>query len=277
MNPDGSHAVQITSIPPGGASVASEKPNDFDWSPDGSRLAFARVEFGPFSDFEHVYVVNSGGSGLTDITDAVGGVGIGCHQCVFAHPGWSPDGTRIVLGRHLGGSNLPTPVDLFSVDPDGGGVAQITASGVGIDADWQPQPGTIPAGPTPRRDPRLTISRRRARMSRRGSVAIRVRCDVPGPGNACSGTLRLVTTRPSPCLRRRVSLGAVGFRIPGGHTANIRVNITRRGRRLVACRRTLGVRAIATVVRVGGGAPVTFKASLTLKTRRRARASATRS
>ncbi|MGH9024590.1 MAG: TolB family protein [Acidimicrobiia bacterium] len=83
MNPDGSDVRQLT---------MSEGTNSTPfWSPDGSRIAFAREVDG---DFE-IYVMNADGSGQTPITD---------NSADDFSPTWSPDGTRIVFATNRDGS-----------------------------------------------------------------------------------------------------------------------------------------------------------------------------
>jgi hypothetical protein len=73
------------------------------WSPDGSRLVFARPDFA-------VFTVNVDGSDLRRITP---------ENQLATSPHWSPDGSRIV-GLLIDGSIGGRDHQIFSVEPDGG-------------------------------------------------------------------------------------------------------------------------------------------------------------
>ena len=121
-NADGAGAVQVTD----GMHFDSHPA----WSPDGTRLAFTRLEDGASA----IYVVNADGSHLQRRT--VTG------QAYF--PAWSPDGTRIVYNDENGliyaseaDGDWTIPVHLGFVDewsghpawaPDGGTIAFIKGS-----------------------------------------------------------------------------------------------------------------------------------------------------
>jgi TolB protein len=82
----------VLAVQPNGTGVV-ELPNThgvnaFSWSPDGSRVAFARRD-----DIFHkneIYVMNVDGSNLTQLTFFDG---------TDDEPGWSPDGSKIVWQR----------------------------------------------------------------------------------------------------------------------------------------------------------------------------------
>jgi len=99
------------------------------WSPDGHRIVFVRTggEFPP----EDIYVVNSDGSGLRQLT----------HTNQFQNgPSWSPDGKQIVFAR--GGSN--TDYDLFVMNADGSQVEQLTRGpGNELSPAWSPDDSKI--------------------------------------------------------------------------------------------------------------------------------------
>jgi Tol biopolymer transport system component len=120
---DGTGLRQLT--PPGMAF-------DFcsgDWSPQGNEIVFSAHV--PDTERSTIWVVHSDGSGLRKIPVAgCGGVrrlpdrslnpnAIGCQQ-----PTWSPDGTKIVFGRHF--LNPNDYFDLYTVNADGSGLFQVT-------------------------------------------------------------------------------------------------------------------------------------------------------
>jgi Tol biopolymer transport system component len=76
------------------------------WSPDGTRLVFNTI----YSETA-LYVVNVDGSQLREIAP----------QGAFAQ--WSPQGLRIVFEAVASGNQ-----DIYVIDPDGSGLAQLTNS-----------------------------------------------------------------------------------------------------------------------------------------------------
>jgi Tol biopolymer transport system component len=102
MNADGSGLRKLTTGP-----HADSRPA---WSPDGSRIAFARA--GDSSSCG-IYVMNADGSGLTRLTSGCGDI----------TPTWSPDGGRIAFGKWTLGS-LSTGI--YVMNADGSGVSQLT-------------------------------------------------------------------------------------------------------------------------------------------------------
>lgn len=88
------------------------------WSPDGSRIAFARRSGGQ-SD---VWVVNADGSRLRRLTSAPG---------AESHPSWSPDGSKIAYDSAAG----------ISLMRASGGSSSFVAAG--SDPAWSPDGGRI--------------------------------------------------------------------------------------------------------------------------------------
>lgn len=118
MNPDGSGQVRLT----------DNAADDLEpaWSPDGTRIAFISTRDGDHK----LFVMNADGTGVSQLTDYDAG-----------EPAWSPDGTRIAF-------NAASDVgvyDLYTVRPDGTGVARITTGGQGMNADaaWSPDGSRI--------------------------------------------------------------------------------------------------------------------------------------
>jgi len=102
MNPDGSGLTNLTNDP---------RP-DFQpaWSPDGSRIAFSRVEF---DGSQHVWVMNADGTGQQQVGTSDGG-----------DPSWSPDASRIAFTSF---SPDFTDFDIHVMNADGTGEVAITS------------------------------------------------------------------------------------------------------------------------------------------------------
>jgi TolB protein len=129
-----------------------------DWSPDGTKIAFAR---GEGEDAEDIYVMNADGSDMTQLTsDPAGDNGpqwspdgrkivfqsdrdqspnvdeiylmnsdgtqqerLTVHPGRDAQPSWSPDGRHILFSRDTGD---PPALQLFIMNVDGTGLRQVT-------------------------------------------------------------------------------------------------------------------------------------------------------
>lgn len=106
------------------------------WSPDGSQIVFQRNE-PPVPGMWEIYVVNSDGTGLRNLTNTPGSS--------EQHPAWSPDGKRIVFSRL---DPTPSPeqdlYDLHILDIASGDVVQLTSGPRSeIDAEWSPDGHSI--------------------------------------------------------------------------------------------------------------------------------------
>jgi Tol biopolymer transport system component len=259
MNADGTAARELS------AGTGTGKLLDWDWSPDGTRLAFVRADASAPSPTMRLYVVESSGSGLVQVAE------LGPFYGDRPSPGvsWSPDGTKLMFGEVrlvLPAANVLT--NLFMTNSDGSGLSQVTTSGDIYQPGWRPVPK--PPGSGGRNAPKLRISKSAVRLSRRGDAAIRVTCVAPGIGGVCAGTLRLVAARRVACgskrPRRPVAFGSRRFTIAGKRTAAVKVRLSRKARSIVACRRKVGVRATASVARPTGGV-ATFRSTLVLRAR----------
>lgn len=95
--PDGSGHSRLTP----GTGVEGEA----EWSPDGTKLVFARSR--SFNPPYEIWVMNADGSGLRQLTR---------HKVYSGAPTWSPDGSKIAYVREVGRYS-----HLYEMNPDGSG------------------------------------------------------------------------------------------------------------------------------------------------------------
>lgn len=120
-NPDGSHEIQLTTA----SSVIS------DWSPDGSKIAFDTFDPpGQAATSGNIATINPDGSGFVQLTHEQNDASV--------EPAWSPDGTRMAVGRPIGDH----PHGIFIIDATKGAIlSQVTANPYGwFDGEprWSP-------------------------------------------------------------------------------------------------------------------------------------------
>jgi hypothetical protein len=97
-----------------------------DWSPDGTRLVFARAQTGGF----RLETIEPRGGSTTFLAAGAGSA---------TDPAWSPDGRRIAFAADRGRG-----FDLFVVSAAGGRPRQLTRDGAGnVDPAWSPNGRTI--------------------------------------------------------------------------------------------------------------------------------------
>jgi WD40 repeat protein len=90
MDTEGTHARPVFSS--GGTSLREDDYSGYQWSPDGSKIAFRlHPDVSETPDFR-IYIVNADGSGLHRLTHETG---IECECDMF----WSPDSTQIAFNR----------------------------------------------------------------------------------------------------------------------------------------------------------------------------------
>jgi Tol biopolymer transport system component len=96
------------------------------WSPDGRTIAFDILHWGPTGELLD-------GSLVATIPVAGGEI----HQLTspdkfMSHPDWSPDGAELAMNSYDLGNMLSTPnaSNLYTINPDGSGLRQITHSSV---------------------------------------------------------------------------------------------------------------------------------------------------
>src|SRR5437870_4664116 len=96
MNPDGSDRKQLM-------FSNQDLESDPVWSPDGTKIAFARYNIN--SKFAEIFVMNADGSDQRRLTQSGND----------RSPTWSPDGTKIAFARY----NINSPVEIFVMNADG--------------------------------------------------------------------------------------------------------------------------------------------------------------
>ena len=121
---NGHHLRQLT---PYGLGVSAK----LDWSPDGSRILVSSPQAERPNTASNLITIRVDTGAVTQLTnDTTPGVR-------NLADSYSPDGTRIVFARIL-----PDGFQLFTMNADGSGIAQITH---GVDAHWATW-GPAPAG-----------------------------------------------------------------------------------------------------------------------------------
>jgi hypothetical protein len=118
--------------------VSATPPDSFDngygYSPDGSRILFARFDS---DDTGTLFSVQPDGSGALQLSPArLSVIDLGFFDRVGAD--WSPNGSRVAFAAQKLSSGQFTTA-LFTVKADASGLRQITAPGLGaISAQWSP-------------------------------------------------------------------------------------------------------------------------------------------
>ena len=116
---------------PAGQTIAMTRGVDPAWSPDGSRIAFARDDGSRFD----IFLMNADGSGITRRTDR-GGENHG-FAGLYA-PTWSPDGARLAV---MAGGLYEGEIYVLHVDDDG--VDPILIQEMAADPSWSPDGSRI--------------------------------------------------------------------------------------------------------------------------------------
>lgn len=124
MNANGNGKTNLTPSTPG------TRENDPAFSPDGARIAFIRA---PAAGADELVVMNADGSNQQPVS-----VGAGLDD--LGSPDWSPDGSKIAFE-----ARAATRYDVYTVNPDGSGLANVTSAVAGNSAQpsWSPDGALI--------------------------------------------------------------------------------------------------------------------------------------
>jgi TolB protein len=133
MDADGSNVRQLTQLEPS-SGTEDHKPT---WSPDGSRIAFLRVNnTKPPENASAIYTVGADGSNLQLVRRMPRrwpGAGA---------PDWSPDGKRLLFSTFCffgPCGQPPTGTQVFTIKPTGGGLRRVTRlPGNSFQPAWSP-------------------------------------------------------------------------------------------------------------------------------------------
>lgn len=140
VDPDGTNFRQIRLAD--GVSVS----HDIDVSPNGRLIAtsIGGVESGP----SHIFVLESDGSTLRQITEGPPGSDMGHPFPQELHPAWSPDGRQIVFASTRWDTKTRLGnYALFVVRSDGSGLRQLTDGSASVWAPaWSPDGSLIAYG-----------------------------------------------------------------------------------------------------------------------------------
>ena len=139
VDADGTNLRQLTQRTPGTSWDFAPQ-----WSPDGSRIAFFRLDLGTLR--EAVFTVGTDGTNQVRVTPA---------ELDAANPNWSPDGRWILFNA----GSFDDASNVYKVRPDGTRLANLTRQGPGgfhyLSASFSPDgmkiatsrtPGTGPEG-----------------------------------------------------------------------------------------------------------------------------------
>jgi Tol biopolymer transport system component len=117
INPDGAELHELTAF---SMETFAAEP---EYSPDGRWIAFQQFPNG--ARLSAIFVMRADGTDMRQVTPI---------SMDAAHPGWSPDGSRIVFNNDF----TQNVGDIFTIRPDGTGVRQLTNVTPLGEADFRP-------------------------------------------------------------------------------------------------------------------------------------------
>ena len=128
---DAGDLVRVSATPPGGFD------NGYGYSPDGSRILFARFDS---SDNGTLFSVEPDGSDPVQLSPpGLSVIALGFFERIGAD--WSPDSSRVAFAAFDQSSRR---TGLFVVNADGTGLRLVTPSGIGaLSAQWSPNGALI--------------------------------------------------------------------------------------------------------------------------------------
>ena len=121
MNPDGTDRKQLT--------FSQEHERQPAWSPDGTKIAYAKVTRTGNGGYSEIFVVNADGSDQRRLT-----------QSKFDQsPAWSPDGTKIAFWR-IDSITMPMPSSwgIFVMNADGSDQRAVASTSNLVEPAWSP-------------------------------------------------------------------------------------------------------------------------------------------
>ena len=157
-------------------------------------------------------------------------------------------------GRHTTTVSVTDPTGL-------GASAQAAVDVVPAPADPPPPPPVVPPDVVA---PRFSILRRGLRLSRTGTIPVRVTCSA-AEREPCAGTLTLASSKRVAPGRKILQLGRGAFSVAPGRTAIVRVQASKRNAKIARRLRKVKVTAVA-VARDAAGNQATARRTATLIT-----------
>jgi len=120
MNPDGSDRKQLT-------FSQGESESEPVWSPDGTKIAFAKVTWTGNGGYREIFVMKADGSDQRRLT-----------QSKFDQsPTWSPDGTKIAFHR-IDDITMPSNMGIFVMNADGTDQRAVASTSGLQEPAWSP-------------------------------------------------------------------------------------------------------------------------------------------
>jgi hypothetical protein len=222
-------AFEYQRRPPAAPSVSASP----DSAPVGTPFAFSAAAVDPDGDpLTYSWAFDDGGSGGgATVTHAFAG-----------------------LGGHTGTATVTDPTGLSA------------SAAASVEATPAPSEPAVPApvAPPDTVAPRFSILRRGLRLSRAGTIPIRITCSA-AERESCTGTLTLASSKRVAPRRRILQLGRAAIRAAPGRTVIVRVKVSRRN--AMIARRLRKVRLTATgVARDTAGNQATVRRTATLIT-----------